>query len=426
MHNRRMKRALVPLAALVVAVTAYPAASAGMAPTEGRNVFSATAPLPRQGVMDTLQVLPNCPTGAKANLLLTRFPLNAGDHGGITPLGNLMPTSHTLPTTHMYVSIAGTTYLPEIPGQPPEVAPGNAKNLYAPGRMWIVQLSAFDTLFNDGTVRHEFDYWFGLCNQVKGRFGHVSGISSKIANAIEGLEPECYEYSIPTQWPDRSFRSCSYNNLKIALSAGELIGDAGGQNGNLDFKLVDMRRPDAKFAKQSRWLPEISRAVCFLDYYPAKLKKEFYGFLGNSDLSIKRTVGPRCGRIAQDVAGTAKGAWLYQVTGWFSGVEDDQLALVNDNIEPQYQVVSMGAAGLSKGIPSGVWRFIPQTSGQVNRDFRQVKPDGKVYCYDDDRQEAKMLITMPSATKLRVGTMTGPCPATPTKADMSDYVEFNR
>jgi len=49
-----------------------------------------------------------------------------------------------------------------------------------------------------------------------------------------------------------------------------------------------------------------------------------------------------------------------------------------------------------------------------------------VYCYDDDWQEAKMLITMPSATKLRVGTMTGPCPATPTKADMGDYVEFNR
>jgi len=376
--------------------------------------------------MDTLQELPNCPTGAKANQLLTRFPLNAGDHGGIIPLGNLMPTSHTLPTAHMYVAIAGTTYLPQIPGQPPEVAPGNDKKLYAPGRMWIVQLNTFDTLFDDGTVRHEFDYWFGLCNQVTGRFGHVSGISSKLAKAIKGLKPDCFEYSIPTQWPDRSFRSCAYNNLKIALTAGELIGDAGGHNGNLDFKLVDMRRPDAKFANQSRWLPEVARAVCFLDYYPAKLKKKFYGFLGNHDLSIKRTVEPRCGQIAQDVAGTAKGAWLYQVTGWFLGREDDQLALVNDNIEPQYQVVSMGAAGLSKGIPSGRWPFIPQTSGQVNRDFSQVKPDGKVYCYDDDRQEAKMLITMPSATKLRVGTMTGPCPATPTKADMGDYVEFNR
>ncbi|MFM7213160.1 MAG: hypothetical protein ACKOYQ_14405 [Actinomycetota bacterium] len=392
-----MKRALVPLAALVLAATALPAASASVAPTEGRNVSSATAPLPRQGEMDTLQELPNCPKGAKANQLLTRFPLDASDHGGIIPLGNLMPTSHTLPTAHMYVSIAGTTYLPQIPGQPPEVAPGNARKLYAPGRMWIVQLNAFDTLFNDGTVRNEFDYWFGLCNQVKGRFGHVSGISSKIANAIEGLEPECYEYSIPTQWPDRSFRSCSYNNLKIALTAGELIGDAGGHNGNLDFKLVDMRRPDAKFANQSRWLPEVARAVCFLDYYPATLKEKFYGFLGNSDLSIKRTVEPRCGQIAQDVAGTAKGAWLYQVTGWFMGREDDQLALVNDNIEPQYQVVSMGAAGLSKGIPSGSWRFIPQQSGQVNRDFSQVTPDGKVYCYDDGLQEAKMLITMPSA-----------------------------
>jgi len=419
-----MKRALVPLAALVVAITANPAASASVAPTEGRNVSSAMAPLPRRGDMDTWQELPNCPTGAKANQLLTRFPLNAGDHGGITPLGNLMPTSHTLPTPHMYVSVAGTTYLPDPPpGQPPEVTPGNAKNLYAPGRMWILQLSTFDTLFDDGTVRHEYDYWFGLCNQVKGRFGHVSGISSKLANAIKGLKPDCSEYSIPTQWPDRSFRSCSYNNLKIALKAGELIGDVGGYNGNLDFKVVDFRRPAAKYAKQSRWLPEVSRAVCFLDYYPAKLKEEFYGFLGNDDLSIKRTVEPRCGRIAQDVAGTAKGAWLYQVTGWFTGVEEDHLALVNDNIEPQYQVVSMGAAGLSKGIPSGGWRFIPQTSGQVNRDFSQVKPDGKVYCYDDGRSEDKVLVTMPSTTKLRVGTTTGPCTGTLT---MGDYVEFNR
>ncbi len=127
-QNRRMKRALIPLMALVCAATALPAASASVAPTEGRNVSSATAPLPRQGDMETLRELPNCPTGAKANQLLTRFPLNAGDHGGITPLGNLMPTSHTLPTTHIYVSIAGTTYLPAIPGQPPEVASGRDGN----------------------------------------------------------------------------------------------------------------------------------------------------------------------------------------------------------------------------------------------------------------------------------------------------------
>ncbi|MFM7212576.1 MAG: hypothetical protein ACKOYQ_11375, partial [Actinomycetota bacterium] len=109
--------------------------------------------------------------------------------------------------------------------------------------------------------------------------------------------------------------------------------------------------------------------------------------------------------------------------GWFLGREDDQLALVTENIEPQYQVVSMGAAGLSKGIPSGRWRFIPQKSGQVNRDFSQVTPDGKVYCYDDGLQEAKVLITMPSATKLRVGTTTGSCTGTLT---IGDYVEFDR
>ncbi|MFM9050670.1 MAG: hypothetical protein ACKOMX_11620 [Actinomycetota bacterium] len=418
-----MKRALVPLAALVLAVTALPAASASVAPTEGRNVSSATSP--RGGIEDTLislQGLPKCPTGAKANQLLTRFPLDEKDHGGIVPLGNLMPTSHTLPTAHMYVSIAGTTYLPQIPGQPPEVAPGNAKKLYAPGKMWILRLGTFSTIFDDGTVYEEFDYWFGLCNQVKGRFGHVSGISSKLLKALKGVKPFCYGWDIPGM-EDRTYRSCQYKNLKIALAAGELIGDAGGHNAHLDFKLVDMRRPDAKFANQSRWLPETARAVCFLDYYPAKLKEKFYGFLGNSDLSIKRTVEPRCGQIAQDVAGTAKGAWLYQVTGWFMGREDDQLALVNDNIEPQYQVVSMGAAGLSKGIPSGRWRFIPQKSGQVNRDFSQVTPDGKVYCYDDGLQEAKVLITMPSATKLRVGTTTGSCTGTLT---IGDYVEFDR
>ena len=419
-----MKRALIPLAMLVLATAALPAASASVPATETRMSSSSAAPLPR-GEMDTLQELPNCPKGAKANQLLTQFPLKPGDHGGIAPLGNLMPPSHTLPTTHMYVSIAGTTYLPVIPGQPPEVAPGNSKNLYAPGRMWIVQLHTFDTIFTNGTVRNEYDYWFGLCNQVKGRFGHVSGISAKISNVIKGMEPSepCVEYSIPTQWPDRSFRTCSYNNLKIALRAGELIGEAGGYNGNLDVKLVDMRRPDAKFANQSRWLPEVARAVCFLDYYPAKVKRTLYGFLGNSDLSIKRTVEPRCGQIAQDVAGTAKGAWLYQVTGWFMGREDDQLALVNDNIEPQYQVVSMGAAGVSKGIPSGSWRFLPQKSGQVNRDFSQVTPDGKVYCYDDGRQEMKILITMPSATKVRVGKATGACTDPQT---MGDYVEFDR
>jgi len=83
----------------------------------------------------------------------------------------------------------------------------------------------------------------------------------------------------------------------------------------------------------------------------------------------------------------------------------------------------MGAAGLGKDIPSGRWRFIPQHSGQVSREFSQVKPDGKVYCYHDGLQEAKVLITMPSATKWRVGTTTGSCTQTST---MGGYVEFDR
>jgi hypothetical protein len=52
-----------------------------------------------------------------------------------------------------------------------------------------------------------------------------------------------------------------------------------------------------------------------------------------------------------------------------------------------------------------------------------VKPDGKVYCYDDGLQESKVLITMPSATKLRVGTTTSSCTGTPM---MAEYVEFDR
>jgi len=89
----------------------------------------------------------------------------------------------------------------------------------------------------------------------------------------------------------------------------------------------------------------------------------------------RRLVEPICGRVDYDVAGTASGVW-YQKSSSSTYPEDPHLALVYDNVDPSLAALSIGTFG-----PTGLYYFLPQNTGLVNRRFEDMK-DSEIYCFD--------------------------------------------
>lgn len=368
--------------------------------------------------------LPDCPNG---DVLLSHFPLADGDHGFITPLGNLGPPAHVFPTMHVYVTVNGTAY--QSNG---DVVLGNSKPLIAPADMTVVEINTLETI-TPGGAWMEYDFTFGICRDVIGRFGHVGSLTGTLLDAVSAAASnDCYE-STTGGFADRRYKTCSYKNLDIQVRAGEVIGSVGDRNGNLDVRLNDYRKPALQFANQQRWSPLEQHTACFLDYYPADMKARYYEILGSQyqNQTFQRTQEPRCGEVAVDVVGTAKGAWFFQLSGPKQH-DDPHLALVNDAVDPSIQMISMGVSAMAIGVPPGRHFFTPAEEGLVNREFSQVKPDQNVYCYDTNAAQGQnfttpekvlILLQMPDANTIRVGKGNGTCS---NPQVMGEYVEFDR
>jgi len=220
----------------------------------------------------------------------------------------------------------------------------------------------------------------------------------------------------------------------VKIKKGEQIGTAGGGKGQLvfDFGSFDKRITPKQFANPKKWRgrEHLVYISCSLDYYPEPLKgqlKERLGGFGQKG-EIR---GTDCGEVIQDVLGAAMGAWAPPGTEAFSH-EPPYLALVHDYIEPQYLVFSMGDSAEKAGLPHGKYTFLPRNEGLVNRHFKDIVPDNKVYCFEtEDTYQANtntkvnILVHMPNAEKLRIqkfnATSCGSGPWT-----LTNFVEFER
>ncbi len=117
-----------------------------------------------------------------------------------------------------------------------------------------------------------------------------------------------------------------------------------------------------------------------LDYFDAISRTKLEAKLSSADGRIKRTAAPLGGEYNYDIAGAAIGNWIKQ--GYSKFPEDNNLALVKDNITPSIQVFSAG--NTLPGLTSGTYYFLPKSSGIINRNFADVKADGTIYCYTLD------------------------------------------
>ena len=292
--------------------------------------------------------LPAC--GSAPPLTVTPQALDAVR--GLVPLGNLNPPGHTFPTDHLY--------LYPTPGAP-------ASAVVAPGHAWITSVQTSESP-TPAPATSDYSLTLAPCDDVRLTFMHVSRLASSLASQV-GSGGHCEEYDTG----GRHYRNCQ-KDTDIEVAAGDALGEA---DATLDFGARDERAPELSWVSPKRIRDEQKHVVCPLDLFEAGVRDDLYARLGSYDGTRLRTVEPRCGRLAQDLAGTAQGLWYHH--GSSDSPEDPHLALVHDNVDPTAPAFSVGTS--VPGLGPGVFGFTPASTGVVNRDFADVVP-GATYCWD--------------------------------------------
>ena len=211
--------------------------------------------------------------------------------------------------------------------------------------------------------------------------------------------------------------------LQLAVKSGDPVGGSDSFGG-VDWGGVDYR-VTANYANPDRYDGDYAHYVSPVSYLRPDLKAQMVDKLGSFDGEIKRTAEPRVGTLNEDVPGTAAGNWFIGDQSFRNSQDFSPfLALRHDYVDPTQPELSMGTsvAGVNKGLSS----FAVATSGTTNRDFKDVKPDGQVYCYDHfltgrsaghlplSTVTGVILLQLPTATTLKVEHQPGDCTTTHT------------
>ena len=303
--------------------------------------------------------LPDC--GTTFEPYFTIIPLDLNDVKGIVPLGQLGPPGHTLPTGHHYFYL--TDPKKEVP-------------VRSPGDVWITTVTRQE-IVNTGYTDYSLE--MASCAQFHFTFGHLSTISQAILEEAGSFgDADCDTSSTG----GTTFRGCS-KDVKISVSAGEVIGTIGGNLGQhelaLDFGAID-KRVAAPYPNQDRFgESDYLHIVSPIDYFEESLKHTLKSRSSDYSGTIKRTIEPVVGEVLQEEFGTAQGIWFY--VGDPIWPEDHHLAMVHHNIDPTKPVFSVGTS--IPGLSSGVYTFTPIGTGTHNRDFSDIKADGQTYSFGD-------------------------------------------
>ena len=126
-----------------------------------------------------------------------------------------------------------------------------------------------------------------------------------------------------------------------------------------------------------------NKAISPLEYFePAvrsNLESRLMGAPNAEYEGVLRVEEPLSGEVYQDIAGALQGIWYKK--GSPKNPESPHIAFVKNYIKPKELRISFGNSVPSPFGP-GVWKFLQQNTGEINRAFAEVMADGKIYCYD--------------------------------------------
>lgn len=352
------------------------------------------------------QILVSLNTPACSDPVLTTLPTSDENIESITPLGNISLPNHALPTDHTYYMLKrGADGLPL------------KTEVFAPANLVVERISYISTTRNGQLFDADYKVNMVPCKKVGIQFDHIRELSPKLAEAFKASNPRCQE----NQRAGDLNKYCDVE-MNVKLSAGELVGVAGGGTPTgFDFGATDERQKLLEFANNKRYRSSYRQTSCPYDLFSPELKSQLYKFLGSNDQ--RRVIEPICGTIAQDVSGTAQGNW-YLGNGSSDELERQgkMVALIHDNVDPKLGLFVLGNT-FSKVV------FSPTHSGLINREFSEVIPGQEIYCYQPDEVGSRasygthtqfkgsVLIQMPSASELDVEVRPEDC---------SDSIAFTR
>jgi len=345
---------------------------------------------------------------ARSEPLFTVSPMDIESISRIVLLGNLNPPGHVFPTDHIYFHISN----PDGDDRPDIVT------LYSPGDLTVTAIEA-----NEHVTAGFFDYSVTLrpCEDIIVVLGHVSSLSTKIFGDTSAFDQWTLmnEYSTGGE-TYRSWRKACV----VQVTAGEILGTTGGNPHQyaLDLGVYDQRHTHDNVANHNRWLKNrYLHAVCPLSLYEEgpvldRLLDLVYqdGVEGDS-----RTISG----TLQDLPGTAQGCWF------LSGVsdtypEDPHLALVHSNIRPARAALSVGNS--IPDLDSAAYEFLPETSGLLNRDFRDITPNAQIYGFQIGQYAGIIIVQMPDAETLWIEALMSATAEPPSWAFTDDKTVFER
>lgn len=328
--------------------------------------------------------------------IFTKIPIDPQKILSVTPLGNLNPPDHTIPTDHIYLVVKNNN----------EIHPEMATTVFSPSDITISTITHTTTKKSGKEFSNDYSIDFSPCKDIQAKFGHVTKLSTKLKSLIEQSKGDCQTRN---PRPEDKYTYCRFN-LNTKVSSGEEIGEAGGGTSTgLDFWAIDFRTPELNFVNPKRYSSYQLHTVCPIDLFeksPKDILSEKFG-----RYEKKRTIEPSCGQINQDVAGTIQGNWT-TADGYIDMPEawSKALALVHDNADPSLGMISIGGIITT---PTKI-QFTPTVSGTTNRDFNQVRDD-QIHCYEgqsvgvNSKQSGRVLIQLMGQSKLNVEYQKGGC-----------------
>jgi hypothetical protein len=274
-------------------------------------------------------------------------PFDTSDITALVPLGNLNPPAHTFPTDHMYFYCF--TSKPSL-------------EIKSPGNVRILRISRIH--INAGAFNDHYDYKiaFGSSNSYM-YWDHVSSLSPRLLAAVNNFTGASCEPTYSTG--GSTYQGCYVEPAGLMTATGEVLGTIKTSNGLTGMDL-------GVYVNKTAGNP--------LEFFDTKSRSMLEAKLGSFDGKTKRTAIPISGEYNYDLPGTAMGNWIKQ--GFPRTPEDNNIALVKDNVTPSIQVFSAG--NTLPGLSPGTYYFKPQSSGFINRNFAEVTGDGNIYCYTLD------------------------------------------
>ncbi|TVQ01805.1 MAG: hypothetical protein EA359_13340 [Balneolaceae bacterium] len=256
--------------------------------------------------------------------------------------------------------------------------PDTITPVYAPGNIVITAVERSTWLnspFREGHSDYTIVFEIDGCRSISGNMEHMDFLIPELENELSGARCETYSTESET------VQSC-LKRVKIKKQSGDILGQAGGFVGALDFDLFD-RNHRNEFVNQNRLRDGFRQAICPQALFIEPLKNILLRKVGRG--GIWRTAEPVCGTMEIDINGTAQGLWV--LDGRDVSLSGDTynlfFSLALDDIMPQKYVVLVTAHEKFRISDAGsvVIGFETEPAGRINRNFADLPADGSIYCY---------------------------------------------